>query len=391
MNIPGRQSLWMRAAYFAFYAGIACWGPYIVLYYRQIGLTGAQIGILNAVTPLGMAFLSPLWGYLADTWSAHRLILRTALLATAVIVVLLAGASAFWQILLLITIMAIMGTTASPLLDSYGVTVSAEHGLNFGKLRVWGSLGYTVVVWLIGYAMGAEVSRLFLFCYAVTLSITCFATLGLPKRRQRTGQNRWQGAAGVLRQPNMRVVLLTVFLLASSTNPIFSFFGIYIQELGGSTSLLGATSAVAAISELPVLFLGGMLTERLGGRRMLAVALIIYCVRLLLYSVLPSAVWVLPVQLLHGFSFGIYLMAAVTLVHQFVGSDLAATAQGLLASAMAFGQMTGSIVGGILLDRVGIFVVYRLSIIVTALALAVFVLGMRWYGSRTVLSVERSV
>ena len=134
-----------------------------------------------------------------------------------------------------------------------------------------------------------------------------------------------------------------------------------------------------------------MLTERLGGRRMLAVALIIYCVRLLLYSVLPSAVWVLPVQLLHGFSFGIYLMAAVTLVHQFVGSDLAATAQGLLASAMAFGQMTGSIVGGILLDRVGIFVVYRLSIIVTALALAVFVLGMRWYGSRTVLSVERSV
>jgi MFS transporter, PPP family, 3-phenylpropionic acid transporter len=381
MNIPGRPSLWMRAAYFAFYSGIACWGTYIILYYQRLGLTGTEIGILNAVGPLGMAFFSPIWGYVADSRSAHRLILRTALLTTAVVALLIIGASSFWQILPLVILLAIVGTTASPLLDSYGVTISSNAGISFGQIRVWGSIGYTVVVWLIGYAMGGEVSRLFLFGYAVTLSTTFIATLGLPAREKKRGQSRWQGATAMLRRADMRVVLLTVFLLSSATNPIFSFFGIYIQALGGGTSMLGLTSAVAAISEFPVMFLGGVLTYRLGSRRMFIVALVIYCVRLMLYSIVPSASWVLPVQILHGFSFGIYLMASVTLVHEFVGSELAATAQGLLASAMAFGQMTGSIVGGILLDMIGIFMIYRLSIMTTLLALVVFVLGMRWYGN----------
>jgi predicted MFS family arabinose efflux permease len=395
MNIPGPPTFWMRGAYFAFYAGIACWGPYIILYYQHLGLTGAEIGILNAIGPLGMAFLSPVWGYVADSRSAHRLILRAALLTTAAVALFLAGASNFWQILPSIVVLAVMGTTASPLIDSYGVTISSQSGISFGQVRVWGSIGYTLVVWVIGYAMGGEVTRLFLLCYAVTLSLTCLATLGLPAREKRPGQNRWQGAARMLRRPDMRVILFTVFLLSSSTNPIFSFFGIYIKELGGTTSLLGLTSAVAAISEFPVMFLGSVLTYRLGSRRMFVVALMMYCVRLMLYSIVPSAAWVLPVQLLHGFSFGIYLMASVTLVHEFVGSELAATAQGLLASAMAFGQMTGSIVGGILLDRLGIFIIYRLSIVTTLLALLVFVVGMRWFGSQAepvvpVLPVRRN-
>lgn len=382
MNVPGPPSFWMRAAYFAFYSGIACWGTYIILYYQRLGLTGTEIGILNAIGPLGMAFFSPIWGYVADSRSAHRLILRTALLTTAAVALLVAGLSTFWQILPLVIILAIVGTTASPLLDSYGVTISKHAGLSFGQVRVWGSIGYTVVVWLIGYAMGGDVSRLFLFGYAITLSVTAFATLGLPAREKRPGQNRWQGAAGMLRRPDMRIVLLTVFLLSSATNPIFSFFGIYIEALGGGTSMLGLASAVAAISEFPVMFLGSLLTYRLGSRRMFIVALVMYCIRLLLYSIVPSAAWVLPVQLIHGFSFGIYLMASVTLVHEFVGSELAATAQGLLASAMAFGQMTGSIVGGILLDIVGIFMIYRLSIVTTLIALVVFVLGMRRYGGQ---------
>jgi predicted MFS family arabinose efflux permease len=378
----------MCAAYFAFYAGIACWAPYIALYYQGMGLSGAEIGILNAISPLGMAFLAPIWGYLADSRSAHRLILRVALLTTALVALLLSGASSFWQVLPLILVFALVGTTVSPLLDSYGVTISAEHGLSFGQLRVWGSIGYTLVVWLIGYAMRGAVSRLFLFGYALALVTTCVATAGLPARRRPSGQTRWQGAAEMLRRPDMRIVLLVVFLLAMSTNPVFTLFGIYIKQIGGGTALLGASSALAAISEFPIMFLGSRLTKRLGSRRMLVIALSIYSLRILMYSLIPSAPWVLAVQLLHGCTFGLYLIASVTLVHELVGSDLAATAQGLLASAMAFGQMSGALIGGILLDQIGIIAIYRVSVGITVFALIVFVLGLRWYGSREAPAVH---
>jgi MFS family permease len=190
----------------------------------------------------------------------------------------------------------------------------------------------------------------------------------------------------MLRQREMQIVLLTVFLLAISTNAVFAFFGIYLKALGGSTSLVGAASAVAAISEFPVMVLGSWLTHRLGSRRMLIVALSVYTVRILLYSLVPAATWVLAVQLLHGASFGLYLMASTTLVHELVGAELAATGQGLLASAMAFGQMTGSLVGGILLDQFGIFAIFRLSATISGLALMVFMLALRRYGNRAIPS-----
>jgi PPP family 3-phenylpropionic acid transporter len=370
----------MSAAYFAFYAGIACWGPYLVLYYKSRGLSGAEIGVLNAITPLGMAFLTPVWGTLADAWGAHRLILRGALLTTAAVALLLTGAGAFWQFLLLIVVFALVGTTASPLLDSYGVTISAAAGSSFGQVRVWGSIGYTAVVWLIGYAMGGSVSRLFLVCYALALVATAAATLGLPARKQHARKSRWEGAAAILRRPDMRAVLLVVFLLSVATNPIFSLFGLYIAALGGDTGLLGATSAAAALSEFPVLFLGSWLTRRLGSRRLLIIALVAYSLRILLYGVVPSAGWVIAVQLLHGCSFGLYLLASVTLLHELVGEEFAATAQGLLASAMAFGQMTGAVISGILLDRIGIIMIFRLSVGLTLLALAVFIFVSRRYG-----------
>lgn len=380
-RVPGPPTLWMAGVYFAFYAGIACWGPYIVLYYQRLGLSGAEIGVLNAVTPLGMAFLSPIWGSLADSRNAHRLILRLALLTTAAVALLLTVATSFWQILPLILLLALVGTTASPLIDSYAVTIGARHGISFGQLRVWGSISYTLVVWLIGVAMGGEVSPLFLICYAITLGLTCLTTLGLPARRQPSVPDRWRGAAEMLRRPDMRVLLLVVFLLAISTSPIFSLFGIYITAIGGNTGLLGATSATAAISELPVLFLGGRLVSRLGTRRMMVVALCMYTLRILLYTLVPSPEWVLGVQVLHGCSYGIYLLASVSMVHELAGPQLAATGQGLLASAMAFGQMSGAVISGVLLDQIGIVAIYRLSVGITLLALAVFVLGRRWLGA----------
>lgn len=389
MNLRATPALWMWAAYFAFYAGIACWAPYIPLYYQDIGLSGAEIGILTAIPPLGMAFLAPVWGYAADARSAHRLILQIALLSTAVVAVAMANVSGFWLVLPLVLTIALIGSTASPLLDSYAVIISAKQGVGFGQLRIGGSIGYTVIVWLIGYLMGGNVSRLFLFVYAGTLLLTALITIRLPAQRAGTTQDRWRGAADIVRQPQIRVLLLTVFLLSVGTSPVFMLFGLYVKAIGGGTAILGASSAAAAISELPIFFLGRTITNRFGSRLMFSIAIAFFVLRILLYTLVPSAEWVLAVQLLHGLSFGLYLIASVTLIHELVSPEYTATAQGLLASAMAFGQMSGALGGGILLDRIGIVAVYQLATGITVLALVVFVLGLRRY-SRTVVSTAHT-
>src|SRR5690606_839068 len=189
------------------------------------------------------------------------------------VALLLTVATSFWQILPLILLLALVGTTASPLIDSYAVTIGARHGISFGRLRVGGPISDTLAVSLSGVAMGGEVSPLFLICYAITLGLTCLTTLGLPARRQPSVPDRWRGAAEMLRRPDMRVLLLVVFLLAISTSPIFSLFGIYITAIGRHTGLAGAPRGAAASGPAPAPFLRGPREGRPGTRRMSGVTL----------------------------------------------------------------------------------------------------------------------
>jgi len=182
----------------------------------------------------------------------------------------------------------------------------------------------------------------------------------------------------------MIILLLTVYLVSSSTSSVIGFFGIYLQAIGGSAAQVGTASAVAALSELPVMAFGAALIVRLGSRRMLVFGLAVYMLRMLIYSVLRSPELVLPFQLLHGLSFAIYLMASVTLVHEIVGHDLAATAQGLLASASALGQITGALGAGALLDRIGIIAIYATSAAIMLVAIVVFLVGFRRFGGGAV-------
>jgi MFS transporter, PPP family, 3-phenylpropionic acid transporter len=379
--VDARASIAMRAAYFFQFGGIGAYSPYLTLYYRSLGLSGTDIGTLAAIQPLATAILAPSWGLVADRWGVHRIILRAGLIGGALIALLLLGATSFWQFLPLIALLAFFVSPTASLIDSYGVTISERRGVSFGAIRIWGSIGYIVATWVGGSLMGGTVSRWFLLAYATTLILACVSTLGLPVLKLRAAKQVWSGAATVVRQPAMIVLLLTFFLMSCATTPSYAFFGIYLTELGGTTALLGTASALSAVSELPIMVFGGWLLQRLGARPMLALALVVYTLRFALYSVLPVADWVLGIQLLHGLTFGLYLMSSITLMHQTLGKQFAATAQGLLSSTYAFGQITGALVGGALLDTVSVFVIFRIAAGVMFLALVVLLVGTRLAGT----------
>ncbi len=93
---------WMGASYYAYFLAVGCFLPYITLYYRQLGLTGSQIGLLTALPPLAIALLAPLWGVLTDKRGIHRLVLRSALVLSASAALLLTRMTSFAQVKVLL-------------------------------------------------------------------------------------------------------------------------------------------------------------------------------------------------------------------------------------------------------------------------------------------------
>lgn len=374
----GRPDRWLRGAYWWYFGGVGALTPFLTLYYRQLGFSGLQIGLLAATLPLGTALLAPLLGALTDATGGHRLALRLALVSSGGIVLALTQAQDFWASLLLIALLAVAIAPVPSLLDSYGLTIGEATGVPYGRLRVWGSVGYTIAVWTVGWAMGGRVTRAFLLTYGACMLLALLATAGLPPQRRDAAGPQWQGLGDLWRDRPLLALLLVTFLMTASASMMYNFLGIHLAALGGSARLLGLAFALNALSELPVLAFGSRLLARFGSRRLIVVALVVYAVRLLLYSLLTVPAWVLPIQLLHGPTYGAFLLASVTLAHTLAGKERAATAQGLLtAMSFGFGSLAGSLVGGALFDLLGTVLLFRVAAGGMLVALLVFLLGPR--------------
>lgn len=372
---------WMSLGYWCYFGAVGFFFPYISLHYHNLGLSGQQIGLISALGPLATALLAPVWGMIADLYNAHRLILRLALAPVVIVIVLLAQVTSYAAILLLILIHSILLAPAMPFMDGYGVAISERYKLSFGQLRFWGTVGFIMGVFTIGQWMGGQLTPSFLYAYAGGMFLTFLVTFGLPALEINTARPDWVDALGLLRQPAMAVLIATSWLVAIGFATFNTFFSIYLAELNGA-GLIGAANMALAASELPVLFYSNQLVAKLGIKRMLMIGAFAYALRFALLSIVPSAGWVIPIQLTHTFSFTFYMLASVRMAHQLGGRELAATAQSLLASANALGSITGSLVGGILLDRIGVFLVFRLAGMMSIVALLVFWLGMRWAEAR---------
>lgn len=338
--------------------------------------------LLVALPALGAALAGPLLGATADARSLHRAILCGALAVAALAALAASRTTGFVPLLLLLGTSALAAGPLTPLLDAFAVTVGGRVGRAYGNIRVWGSIGYTLAALLVGRWMGQGASPVFLVAYAAFLGLALAAAAGLPDIGERSARPLLGGLHELRRNRPFVALLLVGYLTASGAAIMNGFLGVRILELGGTTGLVGLAIALGAASEWPVVAFGGRLLARFGASRLVALAIVVYAVRFLAYATIPAATWVLPVQLLHGLSFGAFLVASVTLVHRLAGPAHAAAGQALLsATSFGLGSITGSLVGGALLERVGIAGLFLGAAGVMLLALACFAAAQRGFGN----------
>lgn len=368
----------VRSGYFWFYAGVGAFTPFISLYYRDLGMSGLQLGVLMALPAVWTAFTGAIWGALADSLAIHRLLLRIMPLVVAGVALLATQPTTFATLLVLMSVLAFSLVPIPSLLDSYAVTASERGASSYGSLRVWGSIGFTAMVLILGRVLGDRLSSVFLVFYAACLAVAWASVFLLPNLAERRPRPLLDGLHAVRRSKPLLLLLLVAYLLASGYAVISSYLSIHIQEIGGSMSDVGIANAVSAVSEFPVLFFSGWLLSRLGARTVLTVALVAYVMRFAALSLAPDPAWVIAAQVFHGVSFGAFLVASVTLAHRLVGRDNAATAQAALGMmSFGFGSITGSLTAGALLDVVSTHAIFRGVTAVMVVTLVIFIVGDR--------------
>jgi MFS transporter, PPP family, 3-phenylpropionic acid transporter len=383
----GEAAAWRRAAwqvaggYFWYYGGIGVFVPFLALYLRELDFSGLQIGVLTALPSVGVAFAGPVIGAMSDTLGVHRWVLRIGL-ATAL--ALAAGATMlerFPPLFLIMAGLAVALAAIPSMLDSYAVVASERAGRSYGAIRVWGSLGYMLAVLVIGRLMGDEVSSLVFAGYACCLGVALLAVAMLPRLGERRSQPALAGIADAVANRSLAMLLVVAFLIATGSALMNIYLGVHIEGIGGSASLIGLAFAISAASELPVIAFGGWFLARLGPYRLAVLAIVVYAVRFVAFSVITVPELVLGVQVFHGLSYGAFLIASVTLAHRLAPPGRAATAQALLtAMSFGFGAIVGSLVAGAFLDIIGTSGLFVAAAMLMAVTLIVLIAGNRLVG-----------
>ena len=352
-----------KLAYFCYSAAMAGFTPFLTLYYAQLGLTASEIGLLVGINPLITLIAAPLWGALADATQQHKRLLLLMITGSIGVVVIFLFATSLAQLLLITIGFGLFTAPMMPLIDNSVLFMLGEQRAHYGRLRLWGAIGWGAVGMVGGILVDQWGLRSSFLSFLVIMGALFLVARQLPITPVSMGGRFWQGAASLFANWQWNILLLTVFSSSIAMSIIHSYLFLYMDQLGASKTLMGYSLAVATLSEIPIFFYADRLLQRWGARGVLLMALACQVVRVFAYATMPNVWWILPISLLHGPTFSAMWSASVAYASELAAPrGLVATAQGLLTAViMGLGGVIGALVGGLVLERWGAVTLFSLA------------------------------
>jgi PPP family 3-phenylpropionic acid transporter len=320
----------------------------------------------------------PLWGMLVDRFQAPQRVLAFTFFASLIFAVIYPFSNSYWAFLILFTGMTLFESAGVPIMDSIAIGYVQRHGGDYGSLRLWGAIGFAVASWAAGLLSEWFGLTVIFWIYAVAMVACVLLTRGLPHGGTRMRVQLTAGLKTLFRLPRFTLFLVATFLVFGSIQANNTYYGIFFTEIGGTVAGVGLSFLIAAGCEAPVMRFAGRVIRRFGLIPVMATAGLISALRWLWYGMEPSVGWVMALLFVQGLSVGLYLPAATEYVREIAPPEVQTTAMALYSAiGNGLGAMAGTLVGGLLLDRVGIFGTYQLFGTASLVGVGVMV-ALRW-------------
>ena len=342
-------------AYLVYFGAIGAAYPYLPVFYRDLGLTFEEIGLLTAIQAATQLVLGPVWGGLVDRFPKVGLTLPLAAAVAAaggfILFLAVDFSSSLAGSMLLFAGLAGIGTT----LDARTLETLGPDGRDrYGQVRSFGSLSFVIVALLVGVLLEAQGSRSLFWVYLPALVATVLVTATIRRRGTNRSISLLRGAGQILGAPGMLVFFGGFTVVWTSLTAMNAFYSIQVVALGGSTALVGITWAFGAIIEVPLMYAFPRLGARFGTERLLVFGALVFSLRGLLGAIAVDPFVLVLIAPLEGLGFACAFVGGVTVLAARLPISLGGTAQGLFSASAGLATIIGSIVGGTIAGAVGI-------------------------------------
>lgn len=387
-------------AYFLYYGSYALFSSYMVSYLAQRGMNATMCGVTTSLTLLVNVLIQPVAGYIIDTFLTIK---RYLILSIAAVCLLCTMNTVFAGNDLVCIILIILNAAfVYPFIQLMDAWVNCcrelDDQLVYSRVRAGGSIGFATVSVAAGYYFSTFGYGGYFLLQALCLAAILPFLYGLPDlprgnlkssdgERPRLGF--FQSFAILLKSPQYSVCLLLFSLYWMSHRPIGSYLALITPDYGGGDRLFGNVCGIGATAEFIMLLVIARLYRRFTLRGMLLGTSLLCTIRPML--MLSCSVPLLYAgQVAQSISFAFFYSASTACFTAFSDPRIRGFSISVgLTTVNVVGTISANFIGGILFDRYGAMGNIGMSLFLSVLNIAGFLILSRVLFSQKVVRLPQ--
>lgn len=336
----------LSALYFVYLAGLGAFAPYFSLYLDARGTGAFAISLVMSLWYGTRVFAPGVWGHLTQRSQRPIFWLRVG---TAGIMLGFAG---FLLPLSLAGLLAVMAAfsffynATMPQIEAITLSHLRERSTLYGRIRVWGSIGFVVTVAALGVVFDFISVRWLPAIMLPILALVIVAAWSNDYARDHVPGAQRESLRVSLSRTGVAGFLAAAFLMQVAHGPYYVYFSLFLDAHGYRPSAVGGFWTIAVLAEIVMFWFAAGVLTRYGTATVLRVCLLVAALRFMIIGAVPeSAAVVTASQLAHALGFGLFHAALMQRATELFPPQQMAQGQGLLYGV---GSGVGGVIGALL-------------------------------------------
>ncbi|ALC87933.1 3-phosphoglycerate kinase [Bacillus sp. FJAT-22090] len=375
---------WLSQNFFVFFI---TWGVFLP-YWTGWLVEDKGLSVTNASLIMGFGLVargvSTMFVFpIASKYMSSQAVVFMLTIISLIVTVLYIPVTSFGMLFVVTILFNAVYPTLLPAIESTASSLVQQSGVNYGKSRSYGSLGFIISVLIISMLTGYLGEGAILWSMMVGLCLLLLIRF-LPSppellvKPTKTDRKENLSLRGLWKVKSFPVVLLIVILLQGAHASYYNYGYIYLQELGVNSFYIGMIINIAVIFEI-IYFSKAELFKNWKPSSLLLLAAIGSTLRWVLVFLFPN-VWVFIFsQSLHALSFGVAHFAFISYLTKNLPKQQLPNAQGVYSAfALSWGTAVLTLIGGYLYE-ISSGLAFLGMIICTIPAIAIIILTKKRY------------
>jgi len=347
------------------YAIWGAWAPVLSDYLlNDLGFSGAQMGIIYSLLPLATIIAPFIGGQIADRYFPSEKVIAFSQLIGGVFLVYISKVTDYSTMMWLMLIYCLIYAPTLALTNSVAFINLKNSEKEFGIVRVWGTIGWIVAgLALAGWRHVAASKEAFAVqgdtlmlagIFSIIMGFLSFKLPHTPPNKEGTKPWAFLEALKMMKDKNFLIFIIIAFVVATELMFYYALTAPFLtsEKIGISSASVSGVMVIAQIAEIFVLaILLPYFITRIGIRKVLALGVLAWPLRYIIFAI-GSPSWLVIASLsLHGFCFVFFFAAAFIYVDVVSPKDIRHSAQSLITLVTyGAGNYIGSLFAGWIKD-----------------------------------------